>query len=96
MQAEWSFLLRGPTGLPVSKSADTLKPPAWASPVQWASVLFMDGMLPPFKGLADSICDEAGLWGEWVRHEELHRQPLPAGWDADLTTFQRLLLVRVR
>ena len=88
--------MRGPTGLPVSKLADTLKPPAWASPTQWASVLFMDGMLSPFKGLADSICDEARLWEKWVRHEELHKQTLPAGWDADLTTFQRLLLVRVR
>jgi hypothetical protein len=61
--AEWSFLLRGPTG--GDKAAAPNPAQEWLQDGGWRAALFADSHLEGLKGLAASIASDPRAWRAW-------------------------------
>jgi dynein heavy chain len=48
----------------------------------------------PFQGIASHMADNWAKWTAWRDVDDAHLEPLPAPWDAQLSDFQKLLVVK--
>ncbi|XP_029005758.1 dynein axonemal heavy chain 1 [Betta splendens] len=87
--AEWRYLLSG--GTPV----ETLTNPAasWLSARAWLDILGL-AALPNFRNLAESFTEHLQTFKRIFDSSQPHRETLPGGWATDLTSFQKLLILR--
>ena len=90
---EWAFFL-GKGGffdeakLPPNPADDRIKPDQLGALVNLEE-------LGGFKGLLASIGGSTGAWRGWLDSLNPQDEPLPGDWEASLSQFQKLLLMRV-
>ncbi|WIA13579.1 hypothetical protein OEZ85_007146 [Tetradesmus obliquus] len=103
---EWACLVRGAataaaTSGSGSSASSSHKPRAkpdaayWLPDEAWQGLLLLEQLVPPLKGLGDSIQQDTRGWKEWYESAEPHQQPLPGPWQEQLGgRFAALLLVK--
>lgn len=95
MQDEWNCLIRGPPGL--SAGDPPTSGPAWLQPTQWSQLLLLGSAVPAMEGIALSMASAAdeAAWQAWASSSNPHTHPLPAAWEPQVNSFQRMLLLKV-
>ncbi|TYZ58010.1 hypothetical protein PybrP1_003505 [[Pythium] brassicae (nom. inval.)] len=102
--AEWGFYLVGDKRSPAAQSAlaaaveadGGAARPAWLSERVWKALLGLREVSPAFERLAESIAAAPDGWKRAMVLSDLpHTEPLPTPWEATLSSFQRLLVLRV-
>ena len=91
---EWSFLIRGPVGLPFNSS---LTRPSWVGEAMWKSIIFADTSISILEGIALSVTTCSDAWEAWAASSEPQSTPLPDGWEKKLDAghFGRLCIVKI-
>ncbi|KAA0150075.1 hypothetical protein FNF29_05515 [Cafeteria roenbergensis] len=90
---EWSALLRGAglTENPAENPAEDLLPEA-----AWNLVSAIQTSMPAaFGGLSDHIASRLDLWRAWAEGDEPQSEPMPAPWDTQLNSMQKMLILKV-
>jgi len=89
--AEWRFLLAGPT----TTNFEAKKPEdaTWITDQMWAE-LWNVSQLPAFEGFQEELVNNLAHYKELFDSNEAHRHPLTGKYEASLTLFQRLLVLR--
>ncbi|KNC96829.1 uncharacterized protein SPPG_07663 [Spizellomyces punctatus DAOM BR117] len=89
---EWMFLLTGgvgmDSGLPPNPASE------WLSDKSWGEVCRLSA-LPAFKGFSNTFKESVTAWKEIYDSGEPHKEPYPAGWDQRLSSFQKLVVLRI-
>ncbi|KAF5288992.1 hypothetical protein FQA39_LY03871 [Lamprigera yunnana] len=87
--AEWMFLLTGGVGLdnPNPNQAD------WLILKSWDELCRLD-KFPNYRGIKHHFYENVSLWKEMFDAADPHLRSLPKPWDAKLTHFQSLLVLR--
>ncbi|XP_031423008.1 dynein axonemal heavy chain 1 [Clupea harengus] len=87
--AEWRYLLSG------GMAQQQLPNPAvaWLSDRAWQDILGLSAM-PNFSILADSFSDHVLDFKNIFDSSQPHRQPVPGEWEENLSSFQKLLILR--
>ncbi|KAK7874036.1 hypothetical protein R5R35_004587 [Gryllus longicercus] len=85
------FFLTGGVGL-----ENTLANPApdWLPDKSWDEACRLND-LPVFKGFREHLQAQLGAWEAFAEGTEPHLTPLPAPWGARLSSFERMLVLRV-
>jgi dynein heavy chain len=97
--AEWKCLMVGP-GRPDAATLSKYPPPPpaaeWLSSGLWADLAMMEATMPEvFSGLCESVRASPDDWRESMVQSTLPQySTLPGAWDANLTNFQKLLVLR--
>ena len=89
---EWMFFLTG--GVGVGSNGPPNPAPAWLSEKSWGEIVRLSAM-PSFKGFADSVHDNIEAWRDVYESTEPWRAPYPGGWDQILSSFQKLIVLRL-
>ena len=89
--AEWSFFLK--LALPLD-DLPTAPGDGWLETRTWAFVLAADAEVEGFAGLRTSVIKESEAWRAYFEHQAPHTAQLPGKWEARVTPFQRLLLLK--
>ncbi|XP_036076372.1 dynein heavy chain 10, axonemal isoform X2 [Rousettus aegyptiacus] len=91
-QEELEFFLKGNISLEKSKRK---KPCAWLSDQGWEDIILLSEMFPDnFEHLPDDVEKHLSVWQEWYDLDSLEQSPFPLGYDANITPFQKLLILR--
>ncbi|KAG7240353.1 hypothetical protein INR49_026924, partial [Caranx melampygus] len=86
---EWRYLLSG--GMPVQEMPNPAA--SWLSERAWLDVLGLSA-LDTFSKLAESFLKHQQDFKRIFDSNQPHREPLPAQWDTELDSFQKLLILR--
>ena len=65
----------------------------WLPESIWAKVKALEG-LDCFAGLGNSMQSDSDEWSAWIDVEDVENAKLPGSYETDLTTFQKLILLR--
>ena len=90
---EWNYLLRGSGGILYegAKNPD----PSWITSKMWEDLKALQNAVPGFEGLLDSLDDDGKEWKGIVTVSEPQKFNFPGGWDQRMSSFQKLLILRV-
>ena len=88
---ELSVLLAGPFTAEVADN----RTGAWLPDAAWTACCGLGQTLSAFATLPESLQDCAEEWSAWMQDDSPEEKPLPRGWEAGLTLFQKVLLVKV-
>eukprot|EP00929_Paragymnodinium_shiwhaense_P066427 TRINITY_DN33321_c0_g4_i1.p1 TRINITY_DN33321_c0_g4~~TRINITY_DN33321_c0_g4_i1.p1 ORF type:complete len:3770 (+),score=1255.81 TRINITY_DN33321_c0_g4_i1:195-11312(+) len=97
---EWMFFLRGAdAGTGILNESEFPEAPFWISPAAWKKICVLErvtkaGGSDAFEGLCDSVIATPADWQSFCENDRLYDLSLPADWDARLSGFQRLLLIK--
>ena len=93
-EQEWNYLIRG---VGVFKGDTQPNPlPKYISNASWTLALTLDRDVPnKFAGLVKDISDNKALWERYAQQPEVHQEKLPGKWEAKLTAFEKLLVLKV-
>ncbi|MEW5317509.1 MAG: hypothetical protein WDW38_008798 [Sanguina aurantia] len=89
--AQFRFLLTGG----VSTAEPPANPSEWLSEKLWGEMVRLGETFKPFAGLSDSFAADQAPWRAIYDSADPTKVPFPAPWPTKLTTFQRLLLLRL-
>lgn len=89
--AEWRFLLTG--GVGVSSSAIPNPDPSWISEKSWGEICRL-GDIPGFSNISKSFSEHLSDWRAIFDANNPTSLPLPNPWNANLESFQKLLIIR--
>ena len=87
---EWYFLLTGGVAMDNPHANPAA---AWLVEKQWGEVCRLS-MLDAFQGLRESFTAQLAEWQALYDNDEPHRCAMPGRFHADLTGFQKLLVLR--
>ncbi|TPX33936.1 hypothetical protein SeMB42_g07413 [Synchytrium endobioticum] len=91
-QEEWMFFLTG--GVGVGGDGPPNPAPTWLSEKSWGEIVRLSAM-PSFKGFASSFSEKIDAWKEIYESTEPWRAACPGGWDQMLSSFQKLVVLRL-
>eukprot|EP00727_Mastigamoeba_balamuthi_P003136 m51a1_g1282 putative dynein heavy chain axonemal (4140) ;mRNA; f:131088-144324 len=98
---EWNLFMRGPTDLGGGGGGE--KEGASSVPGQvadflsetaWKSLKALE-MIQAFEGLTASVTENADAWKKYSEAADIHKQPPPNPWHLKLSTFQKLMLIKI-
>eukprot|EP00742_Colponemidia_sp_Colp-10_P007071 GILJ01007591.1.p1 GENE.GILJ01007591.1~~GILJ01007591.1.p1 ORF type:complete len:2165 (-),score=376.69 GILJ01007591.1:179-6499(-) len=90
---DWNLFLRGPS--PMIKARVTPNPAATVlTDKQWEFLYGLDQTDAKYIELVRDILAHIVQWKEFWEHSDPYSQPLPNDWDARLSAFETLLLIR--
>ncbi len=70
--------------------------PKFVSEASWTLALTMDRDVPKkFGGLVKDIAANKAAWEKYAQQPEVHLEKLPGKWEAALTAFEKLLVLKV-
>jgi dynein heavy chain len=87
---ELRFLIAGPTRM---IDAGPNPDPTWVTPKAWNEIKALDA-LPAFNGFLKTFLADIARWREIFDGTDASQAEFPGGWQAKLTLFQRLLVLR--
>lgn len=90
--AELRFLLTG--GVAVGETQQPNPAPEWLSDKSWGEIVRLSDLPGPWEGLREHVETNALLWRVVYDSNEPHRVAFPGSWNAALTPFQKLLILR--
>ena len=90
--AEWSLFLRG-AGMAVNDLENPL--PKIILEAGWNLAKVLDEQIPAFEGLCDKIIANKEVLKEWGSCKCPESTPIPAGFDDELTVFQKMLFLKI-
>ena len=88
---EWRFLITG--GIAMDKNQPPNPDPNWISEKSWNEICRLSA-LPAFENLSVDFGKNAEGWRELYDSREPHEIALPGKWNSQLSTFQKLLVLR--
>jgi dynein heavy chain len=65
----------------------------WLPESLWPKIKALEG-LDCFAGLGDGMQSDSDDWSAWINAEDAENAKLPGSYEKDLTTFQKLILLR--
>lgn len=93
LEEEWQYFVRA-TALVSSELPPQPEDLGWLSRIQYEVGEALQRTVPSFHDLFVSLRSNAEDWRSWVQSDDPHKVPLPCGWQARLSPFQRILLIR--
>jgi dynein heavy chain len=87
---EWRFLLAGGSAVPQEIQNPA---PSWLTPQSWMEVMSLS-MLPLFKNFDLDFTQNVQFFKDMFDSSHPQKEPLPAPWQDNLSSFQRLLVLR--
>lgn len=87
---EWMFLLTGGVGLENPYE----NPTKWMSKPSWDELCRLDG-LSSYTGLREDLLSHSQDWEKYFNSNTVAEDAIPGEWNTKLTTFQKLLILRV-
>jgi dynein heavy chain len=89
---EWQFLQTG--GILIDGRLSSNPASSWLSDKSWGEVNRIS-LLPSFKGLCDHFSENISEWESFYNSVDPFNTTIPGEWDAKLSSFQKLLVVRI-
>jgi dynein heavy chain len=86
---EWKFLVAGTT----SESFKQNPAPQWLSTPSWQEIVALSG-LPAFAHFDDDFTKFVELYKAIFESSSPHKESLPSSWEAKLSHFQKLLVLK--
>ena len=100
-ELEWGLLLRDGSGSVDKKTmrdiVEAMVPnplPAMIDPLNWKFLTMLEHLLPPFKGIVGDMLVGAARWKDYMLTPDPQSTPLPGAWEAKLSPFQKLLVLK--
>ncbi|XP_045152663.1 dynein axonemal heavy chain 10 [Echinops telfairi] len=91
-QEELDFFLKGNISLEKSRRK---KPCAWLSDQGWEDIILLSEMFSQdFGRLPDDVESHHAVWQDWYDLDSLEQFPFPLGYDKNINSFQKLLILR--
>ncbi|XP_006894689.1 PREDICTED: dynein heavy chain 10, axonemal [Elephantulus edwardii] len=91
-QEELNFFLKGNISLEKSKHK---KPCSWLADQGWEDLILLSEMFSQhFGNLPQDVESHQALWKEWYDLDSLEQFPFPLDYDANISPFQKLLILR--
>jgi len=91
LQNEFMTFIKGGAALDLGSVEP--KPKAWIADMTWLNLVNLSG-LPQFSDITNQITRSPSTWKSWFDDAEPEEIPLPEGYDNQLDTFRKLLLIR--
>jgi len=89
---EWAFFLKSQS--PLEDGAPANPGIGWLDDKSWNALLQIGAEIPALAGLKESVAGDLGAWEAFCNADAPQTEPLPSGWDAKLSPFQRLLVLK--
>ena len=89
---EWAYFLK--MGVGIDDLPDAGAASSWIEPRTWAMVLAADSEVPSLSGLKESVSKDSAVWQKFFEEDSPQTASLPGAWEAKVTSFQRLLIVK--
>jgi len=90
----WNFFVMG-SGILDASVVDPYPGGVWMDFTRWVELCELDRQSETFRGLKDSIIQEEAVWKAFIEADEPQNMEIPCGFDGKLTTFQRVLLLKL-
>ncbi|XP_073386521.1 uncharacterized protein [Physcomitrium patens] len=90
-EQEWRFFLAGPSSTSKVPEPNTSK---WLSDKLWNEMVKLS-KFPAFSGLSDSFSTNLQGWQVFYNSQDPYSETMPENWPTKLSSFRRLLVIRV-
>mmetsp|Transcript_20674 Transcript_20674/g.31587 ORF Transcript_20674/g.31587 Transcript_20674/m.31587 type:complete len:450 (-) Transcript_20674:88-1437(-) len=97
-EAIWNILLRGPTVMTAEESAGKLNSPdlEMVNQLPWDTLYSAEiRSKGQFENITQHVCDNVEQWRDWKKQENPLHHPIPGEYAEKLTTFDKLILIKV-
>ncbi|KAJ1562895.1 Dynein heavy chain 7, axonemal, partial [Nowakowskiella sp. JEL0078] len=92
---EWMFLLTGGLGSVDASAFGSNPAPEWLAESSWTEICRLSFSVPSFKPFANDFKALFGEWKDVYDSTEPHKEKYPGGWDERLSSFQKLIVLKL-